>query len=233
MINNFLDTYKDIISTEVQEKGTTFYYIKPHSTILKDEMIELLGQIYDIENDETFKDVFILKFKGLGIDLITEAFRYSLSREDLKNPSMLLNIINLIKIYNTLDDSFFENEDVFVSSIEELLDVKFEIHNELQQFIRQVSIYFMSLFKSYNKTTYSPLDNHIKLPSIYAKIFLSLDLLTLSGIFSVSPKFTTDDCVYIEESMLYISNIMRKNIIAMGLMNTFLKGIEDGNCEEW
>ena len=88
------------------------------------------------------------------------------------------------------------------------------------------------MFKSYNKTSYSPLDNHIKLPAIYEKIFLSLDLLTLSGIFSVSPSFSTDECVYIEESMLYVSNIMRKNIIAMGMMNAFLEGLDNDNSTE-
>ena len=233
MVDITFDIENVDLLTEKKEDGASVYKFTPHKDISHEDLINLLQQVYDTENQEGYNDVIFLNLKGLSVESLAEAFRYSLSREDLKNPSMLLNIINLIKIYNTLDDSFFENEDVFVSSIEELLDVKFEIHNELQQFIRQVSIYFMSLFKSYNKTTYSPLDNHIKLPSIYAKIFLSLDLLTLSGIFSVSPKFTTDDCVYIEESMLYISNIMRKNIIAMGLMNTFLKGIEDGNCEEW
>lgn len=224
-------TYADV-KIENQEDGSNIYNVTPNNNISEEDLLTLLKQVYDFENQEEYNDVIMLKLKGLSVDLLSEAIKYSLSREDLKNPTMILNIINLIKIYNTLDDSFFENENVYVSSIEELLDIKFNIHSELQQFIKQLSIYFISLFKSYNKTSYSPLDNHIKLPSMYEKIFLSLDLLTLSGIFSVSPTFSTDECVYIEESMLYVSNIMRKNIIAMGMMNAFLEGLDNDNSKE-
>ena len=209
--------------------GNKTIILQPHTNISKEELLQLLQQVYDYENKEENKDVVFLKLKGLSVDLLAESIKYSLTRDDLKNPLMILNIINLIKIYNTLDDSFFENEDIYVSSIEELLDLKLSIGNELKQFIKQLSIYFVSLFKSYNKTSYSPLDNHIKLPSVYDRIFLSSDLLTLSGILSVSPAFSTDECVYIEESLLYISNIMRKNIMATGMINLFLEGLNNGN----
>lgn len=229
MTDKIIDLIHTDLIVEEQENGSKIYKIKPNNNIHKDELLSLLTQIYDIENKENYNDVIYLNLKGLSVDLLSDAIKYSLTREDLKNPLMILNIINLIKIYNTLDDSFFENEDIYVSSIEELLDLKLSIGNELKQFIKQLSIYFVSLFKSYNKTSYSPLDNHIKLPSVYDRIFLSSDLLTLSGILSVSPTFSTDECVYIEESLLYISNIMRKNIMATGMINLFLEGLNNGN----
>ncbi len=220
------------MTIEYNSDDTKIYTIRPHENISKENLLTLLQQVYDTESQEDFNGIVYLRLRGLSTELLTDAFKYSLSREDLKDPLMILNIINLIKIYNTLDDSFFENENIYVTSLEDLLDLKLEINSELKKFIRQVSIYFVSLFKSYNKTSYSPLDNHIKLPSIYEKIFLSSDLLTLSGILSVSPEFSSNDCIYIDEALLYISTIMGKNMMAMGMLNSFLEGLSNGNCSE-
>lgn len=196
--------------------------------ISKESLIETLGKIYDYEIENEDVSV-VLDLKKLKTELLAEAVKYSLTREDLKNPIMILNIINLIKIYNTLDETFFENENIYVSSIEELLDLKLSIRDELKEFVKKVSIYFLSLFKSYNKVSYSQLDTHIALPNIFSTIFLSVDIMTLSGIFSVSDHFDTKECVYIDESFKYISNLLMKNSISLAMMNTFLENNNDAS----
>lgn len=210
--------------------GTQSVSISPHTSITKDELIQVLDNVYNIENkkQDGFGTIY-LNLKGLSVDLITEAIRYSLKREDLKNPLMILNIINLIKIYNTLDDSFFENENVYVSSIEDLLDLKLALKNDLKPIIKQLSIYFISLFKSYNKLTYSPLDTHIKLPSLYENIILACDMLTLCGILSVSESFNLDDCKYVENAHIYLQDMIMKNAFGINLMKSFIEGFENGN----
>lgn len=223
-------TYTNI-KVEKQENGTSIYTLEPSNEISENDLISLLQEVYDIENQEDYNDIIYLRLKGLKIDLLTKAIKYSLSREDLKNPLMLLNIINLLKIYNTLDDSFFDNEDVYVSSIEELLDLKLSLLSELKEFTKKISIYFISLFKSYNKITFSPLDNHIKLPNIYSAIFLSCDILTLSGIFSSSEPFSTSECIFIDESFKYISSLLMKNSLSLSLFNSFLESTDGNKCE--
>ena len=185
----------------------------------KDSLLSIIKIVFDyeVENDPVF-----LNLKGLQSALITEAVRYSLSREDLRDPYMLLNIINLIKIYNTLDDSFFENKEVYVSSIEDLLDIKLELTDDLAKFQKQLSIYFISLFKSFNKTSYEPLDKHIELPDTYKNIIMTLDILTLSGIFSVSGPFMTSDCVYIDNANMILLELLAKGSLSAYLMNNIL-----------
>lgn len=185
--------------------------------IEKDVLLTVLKEIFDFEIETN--EIVLLNLKGLNTSLITEAVRYSLTREDLRNPYMILNIINLIKIYNTLDDSFFENSKIYVNSIEDLLDVKLDLTEELKKFQRQLSIYFISLFKSYNKFSYEPLDKHIKLPEVYKNIILSLDILTLSGIFSVSEPFSTTDCIYIDSAAVYVNELLMKGSLSVKLLN--------------
>lgn len=188
--------------------------------ISEDKLLEILKTIYDYENNSN--DLVYLKLKSLPIELKTQAIKYSLTREDLRNPYMILNIINLIKIYNTLDDSFFDDDKIYVSSIEDLLDIKLDLSTELENFQQKLSIYFISLFKSYNKFTYEPLDKHIELPSLFKHIILSTDLLTLSGIFSVSKPFSTDECIFIDGANAYLGELLLKGSLTTYLMNNFL-----------
>lgn len=192
----------------------------------KDTLMKTIKAIYDFEVNEN--TMVLMYLKGLPLELVSEAIKYSLTREDLKNPYMLLNIINLIKIYNTLDDSFFENDKIYISSIEDLLDIKLELRDEIEKFQKQLSIYFISLFKSFNKTQYEPLDKHIDLPDIYKNIIMSLDILTLSGIFSVSQPFSTDDCIYINNANIFLSELLVKGSWSAYLMNNLL-GEMNGN----
>ena len=195
--------------------------------IEKDSLLTVIKEIFDFEIET--KEIVYLNLKGLNVSLITEAIRYSLTREDLRNPYMILNIINLIKIYNTLDDSFFNDSKIYVNSIEDLLDVKLDLTNELKKFQRQLSIYFISLFKSYNKFSYEPLDKHIELPEIYKNIILSLDILTLSGIFSVSEPFSTEECVYIDSAIIYMNELLMRGAISTKLISALFGENNDSN----
>ena len=205
--------------------------IKPHTNILKEDLINLLKNIYDTENQEDYKHTIFLRLKGLPADLLVESIRYSLSREDLKNPLMILNILDLVKVYNTAHDSFFENEDVYVSSIEDLIDLRMALKTELKEFSKKLSIYFLSLFKSYSKTSFTPTDNPVEIPNVFSAIILSSDLFTLSGIFSSSNTFNTDECMYVKDAIKYVSNLLMKNAISMSFFNQFV-GEENGDRTE-
>jgi len=195
--------------------------------ITSEQLVNLLKIVYDYEQRPKTKTL-LLNLKPLNIDLKARALKYALTRDDLKDPVTSLNIFNLIKIYNTLDDSFFEDENVWVNSLEDLLDLKLEIHDELKAFIKQFSIYFLSLIKSYNKMIYTPLDNHIDLPQSFKTLFLSMDFMTASGIFSVSDPINTEDLVYINDSTTYLMEMMVKNCMGIGLLNAFLEQKEEG-----
>ena len=220
----------DLIKTNKVERndenGKKIIELLPQTDITSDELLELLNYVYNLENNEEFKDTILLQLKGLNKNLLIDAFKYSLSREDLKDPIMILNIINLIKIYNNLNDNFFQDENIYISSKADLLDIKKNLKPELKEFVMKVSIYFLSVIKSYNKVTYTSLDTFEILPNIYRTIFLSSDFLTLSGIFSVSEPFNTEECVIIKDSFTYVSAFLTKNLIGLNFMDSFFKNLE-------
>jgi hypothetical protein len=205
----------------VTAKDQDLYEIKVQENISKEELLMLLNETYNLENDESFKGNILLRLRGVNTDLLTAAIKFSLEKETIKNPLMILNIINLIKIYNTLDESFFNNEDNYFTSIDSLLDVKLILRNDLKEFSKKLSIYFISLLKSYNKLTYTPADVRIDLPNVYKIILLSTDIMTLSGIFASSGDFNTKECVYINNGISILSQLLTKHSITMNFFNAF------------
>ena len=210
---------KELSNEDVNITDDEYLTIKIISTKNK-TITDYLKLIYEYENSIEKNNV-LLDLKSLSLNELTEAIKYSLSFEELNDAVMLLNIINLIKTYNNLEDLFFESKDVYFNNLEELLDLKLSLRNELKEFSKKLSIYFISLFKSYPKTSYTPTDVHIKLPKIFSNIILGTDLYTLSGIFSFSNTFDTKECVYIEEAFKYISNLLMKNSISMAFFDAF------------
>lgn len=191
-------------------------------------LLDFLKKFFDfeIENNRTFQ----LNLKNLTTENKVSAFKYALTRNDIIDARMILNLFNLVKIYNTLDDSYFESDDIFVNNIEELLDIKLELQSELKVFAKTISIYFISLFKSYNKVTYTPLDEHMELPRMYSIMFMSSDLLTLSGIFSISESFSTEDCKYIDGAFVYLKDLISKSSLGNDLIMKFMEGFKNGNA---
>ena len=142
---------------------------------------------------------------------------------------MILNIVNLLKIYNSLDDSFFENPDIYFSSLDDIVDTKLTLDEDLVNLTKQISIYFLSIIKSYNKIRFTQLDEYIELPNLFKLIFLSNDFLTIAGMFSVSLPFSTDECVIVKDSFKYISSMMIKNNIGMEFINSFFGFMESND----
>lgn len=205
------------------------FKIKILNGISKQDLLNFLNNLYETETElsKLEKNNIILNLKDLDYIILADAIRFSLNRQDLCDSTMLLNILNLIKIYNSLDDSFFKDENIYVSSVDELLDLKMELTEDLKKFVKQLSIYFISLFKSYNKVIYTPLDEHIDLPLIYRNLFLSTDLMTLSGIFATSESFNINECVFINNALEYIYNLQEKNSVFTNLINNFLESFEN------
>ena len=51
---------------------------------------------------------------------------------------------------------------------------------------------------------------------------MTLDILTLSGIFSVSGPFMTSDCVYIDNANMILLELLAKGSLSAYLMNNIL-----------
>ncbi len=102
------------------------------------ELISALEEIYVKEkdsNESTFIDI-----KPLPFDLKKAVFKHALAYPDLLNSYMILNIFNLIKGYNTFDDSFFENPSIYFNTLEEFLDIKTDLASEIDVFMKQLIV---------------------------------------------------------------------------------------------
>lgn len=212
----------DDLIIEESEVGTR---VRISNSIFVDDLLKVVETITEYEAQDDSENIF-LDLKELNTEKLAEVFRLVLPKDDLKDPLLILNIINLIKVYNSLDDTFFQNPDIYFNSIEDLLDLKLEISSELAEFTKKVGIYFISLFKSYNKFHYAPNDKHCKLPTLFKTIFLSTDLLTLSGVFSDAEHFDTSECMMIDDAMIYLTSLLMKGSMSFEMIEMFLRDKE-------
>lgn len=222
--------------------------------ISKDDLISTLKCIFDYENsileenkqelekimsekkeDEVIKDIeqkdipnIYINAKSLSNEMIIELFRYSLSRDDILNSTVILNIFNLIKTYNSFDKSYFENEFIFVSDLEPLLVIKQGLNDEIKKFIRELTIWFYSLFKSINKVEYTFLDEHYELPTIFKRMFQVTDLVTIAGIINKSPEFSSSELKNVDNAMYFVSDLSKKLVMGNTLLEMFLNDNSKG-----
>lgn len=224
--DNMLTAIKNIavddLVIEETDDGTRIHIT---NGIFVDDLLKVIETIVEYESQEDCENV-LLDLKELSTEKLAEVFKFVLPNENLKDPLLILNIINLIKVYNSLDDTFFQNPDIYFNSIEELLDLKLEISSELAEFSKKVGVYFISLFKSYNKFHYAPTDKHYKLPPLYKTIFLSTDLLTLSGVFADAGHFNTSECIIIEDAIIYLTSLLMKGSMSFEMIEMFLRDME-------
>ena len=146
--------------------------------------------------------------------------------ENIDDPLMALNVLNLIKVYNTLDDEYFKAPDIYVNSVEELLDLKLSISKDLKQFSKTISIYFLSLLKSYSKMSFTPTEEHVELPALIKSLFLATDLTTISGVFAKTSDINTNDLFFVDNAYLYMTSMVMKCANSASMINDFYNQLE-------
>lgn len=195
--------------------------IKVNKEVSPTDILSFVKEYCDLQaNEEEWN--YYLDLKGVNQKALIEAIKYMLSREDLKDKLVILNIISLIKPCNSLDDEVFKSEDIYFNSLTEFLDFKLALNENLKEFCTTLSIYYVSLFKSYAKLEISFLDDARDMPSLYGTLIASLDFFTLGGIFSKARPFNTDACFVIKSAAAYVSNLADKNKITSSLYEAIL-----------
>jgi len=102
--------------------------------------------------------------------------------KNTRNVSLLLNLLNILKNYNTFSDSFFNNDDVYINNIEQFLDLKTALHDEIQSLANVIATFYLSIIKSMTKNEYTMLDEYVDMPQFMHAFYSVVDLCTLSGI---------------------------------------------------
>ena len=198
--NKEIELNSDILKNESE--------ISFSDSIAVNEIVDIIKKVNDIEI-ESGLTIFI-NLKPRNIQKIQEILSSLLKHDRLSNASILFNIILLLKTYNTLEDEFFNNKNVYYSSLEDFLDIKNGLKSDIKELNTKLSIYFMSIFRSLNKFEFSFIDNPVQIPELYKNILLSVDVFTIGGILSNNNGFTDKDMLMIKDSYGYVSEITSK-----------------------
>ena len=172
------------------------------------DIVELIKKVNIIENESNIS--ITMNLKPLNIQKIQEILSLLLKYDKLTNASIIFNIILLLKTYNTLEDDFFNNKNVYYSSLEDFLDIKNGLKYDIKELNTKLSIYFISIFRSLNKFEFSFIDNPIQIPELYTNILLSIDVFTIGGILSNNNGFSDKDMLMVKDSYGYVSEIVSK-----------------------
>lgn len=157
----------------------------------------------------------MVSLRGLSTELLTEGLRLCFGRLDIANPCILLNLYNTVKRYNTLDNSFFESEEVWFTSIEQFLDIKVGLRSEIQDFTNKMAYWYLSCIYSMHKVEYTMLEHHEPMPDIYRNFMLTSDLYTMSALVAKADNIQTKDLMLVDNAYAYVTELaLRSNIAA-------------------
>lgn len=204
---------------EITEMNDVFKF---SDDITEDNLIRTLNFIYEYELEN--KKSCSLYLKNLSQELKLSIFNNALTNENLVNSNIILNIFNLIKGYNTFEDSFFEHNDVIFKDLEEYLDIKIELNRNLGSFIKNLIFYYLSIIRSCGITEYTNEMNPIDIPMIYQRILSISDIVSLSSIFMKSPNIETNDLVLVNNAYQYMALLSSNFNFANKLMGYILNG---------
>ncbi len=167
--------------------------------------------------------------KGLSTDTIIQIYSYLLENlEQIHNSCLVMNIMSILKSYNTFDNSYFSDDRIFISSISQMLDVKLALKDKIDIASGKIADYFISLFRSANKFEYTMLDSYIDLPPFYNMLFMTYDLQSICTIMSNVKQDHQYKHISIRNAYIYLGHLAKTYIATTDLVQSFLlqKGIQ-------
>jgi hypothetical protein len=182
------------------------------------ELILALEEIYIKEKDTDTSE--FLDIKPLPFELKKAVFKHALTYPDLLNSYMILNIFNLIKGYNTFDDSFFENPSIYFNTLEEFLDIKTDLATEINVFMKQLIVWYLSVLRSCSIVD----ENAVTMPFVFQRIILAGDFVSLANIFSKVPDINNIELFVVKDAYVYLTTLVKKFAIGDMLMEALVNG---------
>lgn len=178
-------------------------------------------------------------FKDLPFDFRAKVFQIILTKENVSNSVLLLNIYTLIKPNNnTFEDDLFKNDEIIIGSkgkdngIEEFLDFKIQLKPYLSELYKNIISYYLSCMLSLHYTSADiAYEGLITLPIKYHQLITLLDFEDLS---KLSSKLSVEDLSSLEFHKIYNSKSILDSIVSKqyplnSLLESFKTFIEAKN----
>lgn len=192
----------------------------------KQDLLSLLDQVldkeeaqFDVKNltGQTFK----LNFKNQPTENLVAILEHAINRESLVNTRLMLNLQIFVNGYSTFDDSLFESPEIFLSKIEQVLDVKLALLDSLKSFQTKIAYWFLACLKSMHKVEYTYIDPVVKLPAIYKRFLFSTNLLVLSSILSKAANIEIKDLPLVEDAFPVVMELASASALANKMIQNF------------
>ena len=154
-------------------------------------------------NDEYFSQLDpgeILDIKKLSEEDKVKCFKYFLTSDAITNISVISNLYLLINGISGIDDNTLDDERIFFNSLEEYVDVKLDIKDEIDSFNIALLEYYLGVIEGLN-VRLDELKSHI--PNTYFNLMplatpeliskLMLKYLTRIDCNNVKPAFNANE----------------------------------------
>lgn len=106
------------------------------------DMTNLTKEYFTNINDDEILDI-----KGLSTEDKVTCFKFFLTEEAIRNRSVVSNIFLLLNGVASIDDDALKDERVFFNSLEEYVDVKLQIREELDNFNIRLLEYYLGIIE--------------------------------------------------------------------------------------
>lgn len=194
------------------------YSVEFCNELSNEAICELVTEVLDFDEANKDKKIFF-NLKSLTVEQLTEVYRLVLKRKSLSNESIILNINILINGYNTLDDSLFAMKEIYVNGVEDLIDIKLDLTDEILEFQTELVKWFLASLKSMHRVEFTYLDTVEDVPPVFVKVMMASNFLTMSQIFSKASPINTSELPLVKGAYPFIASMASTSAIADGFIS--------------
>lgn len=180
--------------------------------------LEKLQKLEESIENFSLYSTFNLSIKQLPFEFRSQYFKKILETKQFVDPISITNVLVLVKSNLSLDDEFFNNNFIFVNDIEEMLDIKLECKAAISQFIKELSIWYVSILRSLHKVEVNFLEDAVDLPNIYSIAINSMSFLDLSDILAKSSDFSVSQLHIVKNAYSIFCKLVDKQKISNALL---------------
>lgn len=225
---NDMSNYTEEI--EVSDLGPGVIEIKTFT----DNTLKVIDRILKWQSENLNEaSQFNISIKSLNKEDKVKVLKHIMKNEDVVDSFVILNIFNFIKGFNTFDNSFFESKEVYVNDMEEYLDIKYELKDELNELMRKIAVYYLSVIKSCDKIDNSD-ERMVVIPLMIQRIFYICDFYSLSVILNKIKGINIDDTYVVNNAMSFINAWSYNQVVTkqVSIIMDNALNIKDNNIKE-
>lgn len=228
-IDSICNTIKTAFDNE--EKSPISVIVRFDENIDTEDLKVCLEVLWKNENESNHSiDILI---KNLSYEKRREALRIALKTENLSNKIFLMNVFCLIKGYNTFDEAYFENEQVFLNDEVEFLDIFDDLEEEINFVTTKLAEYYVSMLKTCNLVeAVNNNPNAVEMEKLYVFLFSMLDVTVMAKILSsVKDPSIWETKKIVLYSLNYLGQMAEKFMFTNSILNLLSASIKNETGE--